>query len=1599
MEGKLLKGVNISRGYCVLQYLFYVLEIINNGKRMQKMKNFKKLGRIISMLLVVAMTVTAVPMDILAGEGTASEAIGEDTIDIDESINDAVAIENLEDDNDKLPNNNNSEVDLLAELEVDESLIDEIEINEDCEESLPKDELVYEYKTLTTTIDGIRISVDGYVPNDTELEVEELQPEENISDDYHIVATYDIRLMLHGTEYEPKDDDSSVYVTFENLNVLEGVEMQILHETNEGELEVLGEAINVLQEDDVITVETDSFSKYSVGVITSTSRMTSEGTYNVPNCAKNGTIYHMYLKRAGKEEEAFCLDLGKSASSNDTYYQYEDTKDTTMVNKVAALYFANLESAEFNFDYKTAQGMIWACEAGNCNADQLTEVIDYFGTSDKEEVLNALSNYTVMPDLYIWHNSKGGPDDGYQRFITDIGSTASGNEDDKTKPNINKITPMPDDAEDGAFYVKVFNWNGTKTLSGEDVCLKSEESSTGEVRVIYPDAVTEKGVYIFRNFFVSKEGELNAHAESVGLPESRRSGGGWEYDNPSYNVYLNGTRYKGTTIWKYTNDPSFYGSGFRHAVFTANSLSEYNPTNSLKSGKDGIFFGDNIYGDYMYFRDLDGASSPVADNCYSIHIGDGCVSDAAIIFDADWGTRFNSTDGTVKYADNIYYDDVSSGNGIVEYGGLLNGYCQLDAVVRYKEQEEVCTLNTFKLNTYITLPGPSTPYDYNYEEYKNWNLVTNRSKSSDSMNIYRSCRTRTMDQVKNDSSDQYRYVDVYFATSGENPYDPETEGTNVLTIFIKYNGGVGPVNKIYKQNNTLYWDIECTKPIMKQNLDLFKSSIPTKAGYEFVGLNSKADGSGYTILDYLLEKWAYGYKDGIYYDGINDAEMYSVHENTTWYAQWKKDIRKDFVSDEVYLKSYLFSEEYKEEIISLTQFLPNDAENLSVSVADISSAAENNICNIGINGNKLIYDVKKMDNFIGNASTTISIQISSDNYKKYTKKIRIERAPASGLWCSNIEDQIYTGKTIKPELEVYSDGVLLIEGKDYTLSYGKNNTNVASSDAKDKKGNNIAPYVTISGTGNYSEKKTVYFAIVPKSINLAIANDITVAKTGGNIKIARTVTLDGKKLVAGKEYVISTSPEAKDAITTLKDVGKYKLYAVGINNYQGYVPFSYTITDAVLASKVSIDKISDQNYAGGSEIRPSVKITYNKKDVSKCFDVSYENNAEIGIATVIISAKEGVKSTSGKEFAGTKTTTFKIKGQDISNIKLGADGKKKLPEFTYSGKVNKLEWDDLLYTKADTTLLVKDIDYTVAYSNNINAGTATAIITGIGRFSGTKKLTYKINKYDAGKDVDEQISINAGNSISVLYEKGGVSPKPVVKKGDETLIEGKDYTLSYKNNTAVADLDAKKVPTISISFKGNLCGNKSVPFIITSKNINQCNVTMADKAVSTRKNAWKQTSATITDINGKKLAAGADYNKVFRYYSNKACTDEIEVEMLPGNTTVYVKIDGIKNYEGSYVVGVYRISQYSISSATATIDSQIFTGSEIRPEADDITVTYGRNKQLLTAGEDYEIVEDSYTKNINKGTATVTIRGLGNYYGTKVVSFKIETKKFLWWKL
>lgn len=100
--------------------------------------------------------------------------------------------------------------------------------------------------------------------------------------------------------------------------------------------------------------------------------------------------------------------------------------------------------------------------------------------------------------------------------------------------------------------------------------------------------------------------------------------------------------------------------------------------------------------------------------------------------------------------------------------------------------------------------------------------------------------------------------------------------------------------------------------------------------------------------------------------------------------------------------------------------------------------------------------------------------------------------------------------------------------------------------------------------------------------------------------------------------------------------------------------------------------------------------------------------------------------------------------------------------------------------------------------------------------------------------------------------------------------------------------------------------------------------------------------------------------------------------------TAKVVINGTGNYAGK-VTKTFTIEKRNISALIFVyIKDQTYTGSQIKPS---ITVKYGST--VLKNGSDYKV---TYGTNKSTGKGTVTVTGIGNYTGTKQISFYIVPK-------
>ena len=196
----------------------------------------------------------------------------------------------------------------------------------------------------------------------------------------------------------------------------------------------------------------------------------------------------------------------------------------------------------------------------------------------------------------------------------------------------------------------------------------------------------------------------------------------------------------------------------------------------------------------------------------------------------------------------------------------------------------------------------------------------------------------------------------------------------------------------------------------------------------------------------------------------------------------------------------------------------------------------------------------------------------------------------------------------------------------------------------------------------------------------------------------------------------------------------------------------------------------------------------------------------------------------------------------------------------------------LTLTTADGTVLVEGEDYTAAYADNVDVGTASVTVTGLGSYRGTLELSFEVV---AASIADATLELEAD---SVVYTGAALEPAVTVTRADGTLlVEGTDYTLVYADNTAAG------TARVTVTGCCNYTDSASASFEIAPASIEDASVEVAGAVVYT--GAAIEPAVTVTTADGTLLVEGEDY--ALAYSDNTA----------PG--TALVTVTGCGNYTAS----------------------------------------------------------------------------------------------------
>lgn len=523
-----------------------------------------------------------------------------------------------------------------------------------------------------------------------------------------------------------------------------------------------------------------------------------------------------------------------------------------------------------------------------------------------------------------------------------------------------------------------------------------------------------------------------------------------------------------------------------------------------------------------------------------------------------------------------------------------------------------------------------------------------------------------------------------------------------------------------------------------------------------------------------------------------------------------------------------------------------------------------------------------------------------------------DAAAVTNCTVSGLTAKTYTGKAQTQSITVKYRNKTLKNGKDYTVSY-QNNINAGTA------------YVIIKGKGSYSGTVKRSFTIKPAIIykQCTFYKIASQYYTGSQIKPVPKIKNGTTTLKNGTDFTLTYQNNVNK--------GTAKVYIKGKGNYSGSCSLTFSIT----ARPVSTLKITvpSATYNGKAQ-KPAVTVKYNNYKFKNGTDytLSYKNNTKIGTATVTVKGK-------GK-LSGTRSVTFKINAKPIKNAVITYNN-----SLTYNGST----LSPAVTVKYGNATLKKNTDYTVAYSNNVNAGTGTITITGKGIYGGSVKKTFTIKKLG----ISASAVSGTGNKV---YTGSVIKPVPAVKVGGRTLKNGTDFTVSYKNNTEPG------TATLKVTGKGNYSGSVSKTFKITARAINDVEVTVPDTVFT----GEQVRPDVVVSYGSYQFINNSDYTLSFK--------DNVNIG------TASVVVTGKNHLSGSRTV-TFPIEKADISSTEIAVKDATFTGSAVKS---DIDVRLGN--VTLKEGTHYTL---SYKNNVNAGTAQVTISGKGSLEGAVTKSFTI----------
>ena len=496
-----------------------------------------------------------------------------------------------------------------------------------------------------------------------------------------------------------------------------------------------------------------------------------------------------------------------------------------------------------------------------------------------------------------------------------------------------------------------------------------------------------------------------------------------------------------------------------------------------------------------------------------------------------------------------------------------------------------------------------------------------------------------------------------------------------------------------------------------------------------------------------------------------------------------------------------------------------------------------------------------------------------------------------------------------------------------------------------------------------------------KKADLNCSSSVTIV-AGQSKNIGASSSTSGAVLTYKSTTPSICTVDKNGNVTALKTGTGYVTVTASANGYD-----SVSKDVKIVVSKKSLNNglltLSETSYVyDGTYKKPAATVTFGGKVLQegKDYTISYRNNLNVGVATVIATGMGDYTGYTSKNFTITKRA---MAGGTVSVASsVSFTGSNITPSVT---------------VKVAGRSLTNGTDYTVSYSNNKNVGKATVKITGKGNYSGSLSAKFDI--------------VPAKQQIQKLETKYKGFFVDWAQKGSAT---GYDVEYSVKANMSGAvskHLTANKPDTLTVS---GLAGDKTYYVRVRSyTNVNGKVYYGAWSDIKSIKTANNDiTKATVSGISTKAFTGKAIKQNVTVKVGNTVLKNGTDYTVSYSNNKkvgkATVKITGKGKY-GGVITKTFKINPAKQEIQKLTAKSKAFfvdwaqkgsaTGYEIQyatnskfTGAKKVTITNNKTDKTtvskLSANKKYYVRVRSYT----------TVGGT-KYYGAWSAVKNVTTKK------